>query len=183
MTINVDNKMLLEIVDDQHTQPIFELANKNREHLGKWLPWINYMHSVDFIKNFVDSSKKKAEDKTDFAYVIVYENEVVGRIGVYNIDHQNKIGSIGYWMASEFEGKGLTTRACKELIKFCFTYLGLNRIEIKCGTENTRSKQIPERLGFTLEGIIREGEHVNDRFIDLYSFSMLKKDWITDQTD
>lgn len=178
MTINIDTQMMLEIVDDSHAQQLYELAERNRDHLGKWLPWINHMQSVDFIKGFIASSKKKAAEKTDFAYVIVYDNQMVGRIGVYNIDHLNKIGSIGYWIAAEFEGMGLTTRACKEMINYCFTYLGLNRVEIKCGTENHRSRQIPERLGFKLEGIIREGEHVNGRFIDLYSFSLLKKEWL-----
>lgn len=170
--------MLLEIVDDKHAELIYKLAEGNRQYLSKWLPWVNHMQSVDFIKSFIDGSKKKAADKTDFAYVIVYENKVIGRIGVYNIDHLNKIGSIGYWIAEDFQGKGIITRACRELISYCFAILGLNRIEIRCGTNNEKSRQVPERLGFILEGIIRQGEYVNGEFIDLYCFSMLKKDWL-----
>jgi ribosomal-protein-serine acetyltransferase len=69
------------------------------------------------------------------------------------------------------------TKACKAMVSYSFDTLGLNRVEIKCGTENHKSKGIPERLNFKMEGIVRQGELLYDKFIDLYSYSMLKEDW------
>jgi ribosomal-protein-serine acetyltransferase len=54
--------------------------------------------------------------------------------------------------------------------------LQLNRIEIKCGIENFKSKTIPEKLNFTKEGVIRQGELLYDKFIDLNLYSLLKTD-------
>ena len=102
---------------------------------------------------------------------------MVGRVGVYKLDQQNKIGEIGYWLAEHVQGKGIVTSSCKLLINFCFTELKLNRIEIKCGTENLKSQQIPERLNFTKEGIIRQGELLYDKYIDLNLYSLLKQDY------
>ena len=62
------------------------------------------------------------------------------------------------------------------LIDFCLNELNLNRIEIKCGVENTKSKNIFIRLHFTHEGIIRQGELIHDKFIDLNIYSFLKTD-------
>ncbi|MBK7633025.1 MAG: GNAT family N-acetyltransferase [Saprospiraceae bacterium] len=53
---------------------------------------------------------------------------------MHKIDHQNKIGEIGYWL-TYVQGKGITTSACEALLSFCFNELQLNRIEIKCGTK------------------------------------------------
>ncbi|MGZ4059871.1 MAG: GNAT family N-acetyltransferase, partial [Bacteroidia bacterium] len=69
------------------------------------------------------------------------------------------------------------TRSCKAIINKAFQILHLNRIEIKCGTENYKSQGIPERLNFKKEGIIRQGEILNNKFIDLYLYSMLRSDW------
>jgi ribosomal-protein-serine acetyltransferase len=177
MTLQVNETTLLQLVNDNHADELYRLAEANRKHLSAWLPWLNHMESVDFIKNFIAGSKKRYADKSEFAFVIVCNNAIVGRVGVYYIDQQNRIGSIGYWISEEYQGKGLITESCKEIINHSFAYLGLNRLEIKCGTNNLKSIQVPERLGFKKEGIIRQGELVNGEFIDLYLYSMLKSDW------
>ena len=66
-------------------------------------------------------------------------------------------GELGYWIRANHEGRGHITRACRALIDIGFEELGLHRIEIRAGLENARSRAVPERLGFTYEGIEREG--------------------------
>lgn len=54
----------------------------------------------------------------------------------------------------------------------------MNRLEIKCAPENLRSRQIPIKLGFKLEGVEREGEKSADGlFNDLEVYSLLKNDF------
>jgi ribosomal-protein-serine acetyltransferase len=53
----------------------------------------------------------------------------------------------------------------------------LNRIQINCSVENVRSRGVPERLGFRLEGIQRQAEFINGKFGDWAIYSMLKEDW------
>jgi ribosomal-protein-serine acetyltransferase len=50
-------------------------------------------------------------------------------------------------------------------------------VEIRCATGNTRSCAIPERLGFSREGVLREAEWVNGRFLDLVVWSLLEQDY------
>ena len=75
-----------------------------------------------------------------------------------------------------FERKGIVTKSCRVLIDFCFNELNLNRIEIKCGVEYTKSQTVPIRLHFTHVGVIRQGELVHSKFIDLNIYSLLKND-------
>jgi ribosomal-protein-serine acetyltransferase len=89
----------------------------------------------------------------------------------------NKCASIGYWLSKELEGKGIITRSCKAVIDEGFKRLKLNRIEIRAAVENYKSQAIPQRLGFKQEGIIRQAEFVNNQFVDLYVYSMLKEEW------
>lgn len=176
MTIHIDQDLRLELITENHAQPIFDIVDKNRTHLRTWLPFVDRMQTVEFAQNFVKGTMQRNNDGNEFAFVIIANDKVIGRIGVYKIDSQNKIGEIGYWLTENLQGKGIVTRSCQAIINFCFSELLLNRIEIKCGTENFKSKTIPEKLNFTKEGIIREGEMLYDKFIDLNLYSLLKSD-------
>jgi ribosomal-protein-serine acetyltransferase len=176
MTINIDEKIRVELIEEKHVEEIFNMVNENRAHLRAWLPFVDRMQTVDFTRNFVKGTIQRNKDGNEFAYVIFSDNRMVGRVGVYKIDKQNSIGEIGYWIIEDSQGYGIITKSCKGLIDFCFNDLKLNRIEIKCGTENFKSKAIPEKLNFTKEGIIRQGEFLYDEFIDLNLYSLLKTD-------
>jgi ribosomal-protein-serine acetyltransferase len=176
MTINIDQNIRLELIEKRHSQPIFDIVDKNRSFLRKWLPFVDRMQSVAFAENFVKGTIQRNKDGNEFAFVIIEKELLVGRIGVYKIDNQNKIGEIGYWLIENKQGKGIVTKACKEIIHFCFEELELNRIEIKCGTENFKSASIPQKLNFTKEGVLRQGELLYNNFIDLNFYSLLKTD-------
>src|SRR5690606_34790773 len=168
---------ILEPIADHHAAPVFQLIQQNREQLEKWLPWVANVHSEADFQNFLKVAKQRVTDKVAAAFFIRHEGKIAGNIGLYHIDHQNKIAAIGYWLGEEFQGKGIITTACQAIIKYGFTELGLNRIELKCGTGNVKSKAIPERLGFTKEGILRQAELVNGNFQDLYLYSLLRQEW------
>lgn len=174
MKIVVDEQIHLELIDTHHAQALFEIASENRSHLSQWLSWLDFMQSVDFMHTFVKNTKQRIDAKQEFSYVILFNNIVVGRVGVYKIDHINKIGEIGYWISEEYQGYGITTKSCAALIKFCYKDISLNRIEIKCATKNFKSMGVPERLGFTLEGILRQAELLNGEFVDLNLYSLIK---------
>ena len=84
---------------------------------------------------------------------------------------------IGYWLGKEYQGKGLITESCRLLINYAFDEYNLNRVEIRCATGNSKSCAIPERIGLTMEGVIRDGEWLYDHFVDLYLYSMLASRW------
>jgi ribosomal-protein-serine acetyltransferase len=176
-TIEAGDGISLELIDNRHADTTFALINDNRQQLRQWLPWVDKMKTIEAFTRFIDDCKKHAAGRSDFAYVILLDGVVAGRMGIYQIDYQNRTGFIGYWIGEAFSGKGIVTKACRALIDCCFDSLNLNRIEIRCGTENHKSRAIPERLHFKLEGIIRQAEYVNEVFIDLYCFSMLKEEW------
>lgn len=51
------------------------------------------------------------------------------------------------------------------------------RLEVRAATENHRSRRVPERLGFVKEGVLRDAERINDRYIDHIVYSVLAEDW------
>ena len=72
---------------------------------------------------------------------------------------------------------GLMTNSCRALTAHAFEAYGLNRMTIACATENNKSRAIPERLGFELEGVQRQAEWLYDHFVDHALYGMLNDDW------
>jgi ribosomal-protein-serine acetyltransferase len=110
---------------------------------------------------------------------IWYSGELAGVIGHLGVDWTNRSTELGYWLGASFQGNGLATMACRVLTEHAFHELELNRVEIRCAPENTRSRAIPERLGFREEGTLRQDEWLNDHFEDTVVYGMLAADWPT----
>ena len=143
MIITIDNTLKLELITENHAQPIFEMVDANRAHLRP-CAFLDRMQTVEFANNFVKGAIQRNKEGNEYAFVIIENEKVIGRIGVYKIDNQNKIGEIGYWIIEGLQGKGIVTKSCKAIIDFCFSDLQLNRIEIKCGTENLKRRLFPK---------------------------------------
>lgn len=178
MKIVIDENIRVELINETHAKSIFEMVDRNRAHLREWLPFVDKMQSIEFAESFVKGTIQRNEMEVEHAFVIFENKQAIGRIGVYKIDNQNRIGEIGYWIIENSQGKGIITKACRMMVDFCFNDLDLNRIEIKCATGNLKSKAIPEKLNFLRDGVIRQGEFIHDKFIDLELYSLLKSDKI-----
>lgn len=177
MVIKIDDSLSLELLNEDHAEAMFNLIDTNRAHLKEWLPWVDHMQSIENFLNHIADCKKKEAEGTDYAFAIRMNDEIVGRIGIHYIDLRNKIASLGYWLGDGYQGKGVITKATKALTDHCFNELSMNRLEIKCATGNLKSRAIAETLNFKQEGILRQSELVNGRFLDLYLYSKLKEEW------
>ncbi|MCM3392718.1 GNAT family N-acetyltransferase [Cytobacillus oceanisediminis] len=80
-------------------------------------------------------------------------------------------------MGDRFSGKGLATKAVRQLIDHSFNELDLRKVEIGVATNNLKSRAIPERLGFTQECIIRNYESLNGEYYGRIIYNLLKEEW------
>ena len=176
--LQINDRLFLERISLIHSEAIFHAIDENRNHLRQWLPFVDQTIELRDTERFVRSMVNTPLDERDDIYVIFYNYEFAGLIALKDVDRVDDKAEIGYWLVEHMTGKGLATESTRRLINIAFRDLNLNRIQIRCGVGNNKSKGIPERLGFRLEGIEREGEKHHHGFIDLEVYSMLKKDWI-----
>jgi ribosomal-protein-serine acetyltransferase len=175
--LKVNDGIQLKLRHESHARETFWLIKKNEDHLRPWMKWLDKVESVsDSVDNII-TNLEDWELKTDLHLGIFTDGVMVGMISLHNINYLNHTGYIGYWLDEDNEGKGIITDCVRTMIEYGYTELGLNRIEIRAGVNNTRSRAVPERLGFTQEGMIRQAEYVNGAFIDLAIYSMLKDEY------
>ena len=176
---NADHDIQLRILEPEYSDEIFSLVDKNRSYLREWLPWVDGTKSAEDVSDFIRSALKQFSEHNGFHAAIFYKGKIAGCIGLHGIDWSNRKTSIGYWLASEYQGNGIMTRSCKAIVNYVLHDLGLNRVEIRAAEFNTRSRAIPERLGFTQEGIIRQAEWLYDHYVDHVVYGMLSEEWKT----
>jgi ribosomal-protein-serine acetyltransferase len=175
--IEIENNLRLEPINKAFSKALIQAINNNREHLSPFMPWVPNMQTEIDSENYITNCELLSSLGKEVSFVILLNEELVGRIGLHHLDQANKKASIGYWLTKNAEGKGIILKSCKKLISYGFEKLQLQRIEIKAAVENSRSQQIPQKLHFKKEGILRQAELINNKFHDLILFSMLKDEW------
>lgn len=164
----------LEITD---APDIYNAIDTQRYYLREFLPFVDHTKKTEDTYAFVEGAVRAATERDEYTFIILAENNFAGLVGFKELDKKNKKVEIGYWLCEQYQGQGIMTSAVKALCKLAFNELQLNRVQIKCATGNVKSKHIPIRLGFKLEGLEREGELMYDStFADLEIYSLLKND-------
>jgi ribosomal-protein-serine acetyltransferase len=177
-TIAVAPDLYLRLVTPDDAPALFNIINSQRPYLREWLPFVDLTRQVSDTTLYLQTITISTSDKV---FVIVVEEAVVGLVGFKGIEYFNRKVEIGYWLSENQQGKGIMRRCCKRLLQYAFDGMNMNRVQLKVAPANYKSRNIPVKLGFTREGIEREGELLNGQFHDLEVYSLLKKEWKAQQ--
>ena len=174
LQFDLGDGLILRAPGPGDAEAVFAVVVGNREHLRVWLPWVDGSRAAQNTRDFLEQDAELRERGVTATYIILEKGEVAGFVGLHDIDPANRSFLIGYWLAKSSEGRGLITRSCRYLVTVLFERYGMERAVIRCDVRNARSAAIPQRLGFTLEGVERHAQRVNGEFIDLERYSLLR---------
>ena len=176
MNFTINSSLHLRHFSPSDKEELFMLVDQNREHLNTFLAWPAKTKTSEDSLWFINDSLKDGEENCH-VWAIVFETKIVGVCSFNELSVVNKKTEIGYWLASEYTGKGIVTLSVKSLINHAFNNLNLNRVAILCSTLNKPSSNIPLKLGFTLEGTLRQNEVVGANTYDHFIYSILQDDF------
>lgn len=179
VSFQINNEIELRHHTEESATEIFDAVKANYKHLRTFLHWVVPEYSLESAKEFIAQSQKNIAENESEGFGIFYQNKFIGAIGFVKFDWNSKSTEIGYWIHKDFEGRGIITKACQVLINYAFDELEMNRIEIRCAAENVRSRAIPERFNFKLEGVLRQSQWRHTRFYDIAVYGILAEEWRT----
>ena len=135
-------------------------------------------YDVDSAEDWAAESKRQQEAGEGLHLVIAdaTSGDLLGSIGVHDVNPVDRRGNIGYWLAREARGRGIMTRAVTMLSKWAFENLGIDRIEIPVDSQNTASRAVAERAGYTFEGVLRSHTVIKGRRRDMAIYSLLRRE-------
>ncbi len=138
-------------------QALFEAVAESRDHLRPWLPFADEHQSVEESRDWIIHQVANWILREDLILSIwdAATGRFLGGTGLH--PHSWEIGyfEIGYWIRASAEGHGYISEAVRLLTDYAFNVLTTNRVEIRCDELNVRSAAVPQRLGYVLEGRLR----------------------------
>ena len=165
----------LRLLEESDAEELYVLIHANRDHLARWMPWAARQTLAD-TSAFIERTRDQLAGNDGFQTAIVEDRRIVGVIGFHAVSWEHRSTSIGYWLAESAQGRGTMTSAVRALLDHAFGIWRLHRVEIRAALDNTRSRAIPERLGFNQEGILRDAERVGARHVDQVVYAILAGD-------
>jgi RimJ/RimL family protein N-acetyltransferase len=136
---------------------VYAAMQASLNELKPWMPWAHTNQSEQDVEANIRDSIAKFITREDLRLHILDKvtGEFIGSSGLHRIDWAVPKFEIGYWIDAHYTGQGYITEATEAITNFAFQVLKAKRVEIRCDSKNSRSRAIPERLGFTLEGILK----------------------------
>lgn len=159
-----------------YAHQLFAVVDANRDYLRRWLPWLDGNTRVDDTRTFLASIVERGQANRGQVWMVEYANTLCGVAGFNRIDPANRVCEIGYWLDAGHQGRGIMTQCADRLVRHAFEDLGINRITISVALGNSRSRAVPERLGFRAEGVMREAEWLYDHFVDHVLYARVRSD-------
>ena len=157
----------LEDVDD-----IFEFARD--PEWGRYLPVpVPYLreHAEEFVAGRILSSRDEWP-----VWAIVLAGKVIGGIGI-RIDGEYATGALGYSLARQHWGRGLTVEAARAVVDWVFRERGLAKVYAYADARNTASLRVMEKLGLTREGVLRSHRTLREERVDDVYYGLLREEW------
>ncbi len=172
--MNTENDITVREAALEDAAAIWRALDSHREYLSVWLPFVPRMKGVRDEEKFLASVLAEPRERRNTVYVIERAGELCGLAGFVNADPDNRGIEIGYWLLPEYGGRGIMTRCVRRLCLEAVAERNVHRIQIRCAVGNERSNAIPRRLGFTLEGTLRQAQLLSSgEFADLNVYGIL----------
>jgi RimJ/RimL family protein N-acetyltransferase len=112
-----------------------------------------------------------------WAIVHKQDQRVIGSIGVHR-KSVNEIYELGYVLSEDYWGQGIVAEACEEVIRHVFEDMNIDMLYVEHFSENTQSKRVIEKLGFTFVELLRESFTIyNGDKKDCLKYKIEKEDY------
>lgn len=150
------------------------LLLNNKKILDNLRDGLPYPYTVNDALFYINSCLS-ADKNSNFCFSIVYNDEVVGSIGVFRQGNIHfRTAELGYYIGEKFWGKGITTEAVRLACKQVFDNTDIVRIYAEPFAENLASCRVLEKNGFVLEGVMRKNAYKNGAFRDMKLYAKIK---------
>ena len=93
----------------------------------------------------------------------------------------NRVGEVGYWVRTDEASRGICTEVTARVLEVGFQEMGLHRATLRIAVGNRASERVAEKLGFRLEGTLRDEVRVGNKWLDHTVWGLLDREWLVER--
>jgi len=182
ISILVDDDLMMRSWTAEDAPALFRAVDAARAHLEPWLDAIVQTRKPEDTATFIQTTLDAAARGEGIYLGIFFQQQVIGSASLRHHDARLARAEVGYWIAPEWEGKGVLTRCVARLLDFGFDTMRLQKVDLCYAAANTRSAAVATRLGFVQEGRIRRAHWRQAGADDLIWTGLLREEWTGNAT-
>lgn len=160
--------LTLKKIEAPHVEDLFAIYDNNKvfEFCGI-IPKHNLQTVQKMIGHFERDFKKKSRIKWGIFEAMDFNQKV-------------NMVTIGYYLAEDFWGKGIATKAVEMVVNYLIEEVQVNRIQAEVMPLNEPSKKVLLKNGFINEGLLRQATLWSGKgVVDLEIYGLLKEDYVS----
>jgi RimJ/RimL family protein N-acetyltransferase len=159
-------------------EPMYDAVVGSMATVGRWMSWCHADYSMQDAITFYERCVKAWDTGGDreFGIFDAGSGEVLGCVGINQINHVNRFANMGYWVRASRERRGIASTAARLASGYAFAALGLARIEIVALPDNLASRRVAEKIGARFECIARNRLQFGDEARDAAMYSLVPRD-------
>ncbi len=152
------------------------------------VPWFNDGEVTRFLRRYYPMTVAREEEwlralyqgphDVAFGIALRADDRLIGAAGLHDVEPRHRhcffgisIGDKSLW------GKGHGTEATRLILRYAFHVLNLNRVWLHVYEYNPRAIRVYEKVGFRIEGRLRQDVFYDGRYWDTVSMGILREEW------
>jgi RimJ/RimL family protein N-acetyltransferase len=150
-------RLLLRPYRPEDADQVFAAVDESRPHLRPWMAWVDGHLSVDDSWDWCARCAATWLLRTELTVGVfaATSGRHLGCVSLHDPDWDLRAFRIGYWLCASAVGQGFATEAVSMLVDLAVGSLAARRVELRCDARNGPSRRVAERVGFVLEGQLR----------------------------
>ena len=127
---------------------------------------------------WIGTQRKDAENLNAFHWCLECKKtrSIIGVLSA-SLKAHDESAELGYWVGKKYWNQGYTTEAVKEVIRFAFEELGLNRVYAHYMANNPASGKVMQKAGMLHEGILKQHYKKEGKFVDVEYYGVLAQQY------
>lgn len=140
------------------------------ENLGSY----SRMITLNSEKSWIESNS----DDYNFAIVLNEKDELIGNVGLVNVNHINQTATLGIFIGEKKNrSKGYGKEAIKLILNYGFNTLNLNNIMLTVYSFNQRAIKTYKKIGFKTFGVRKRSIYKDNLVYDEVYMEILKDEF------
>jgi [ribosomal protein S5]-alanine N-acetyltransferase len=148
------------------------------DEVTRFLPYATWQ-SMDDARAWLARMQAMMDAGTGHQLVLerTADAKMIGSALLFKHDEPSRRVELGYVLARAAWGQGLMHEATRALCAQAFGAMSIRRIEAEVNPANAASCKLLERLGFKLEGTLRQRWHAKGVVYDTCLYGCLQSEW------
>lgn len=153
-------------------------AALNNEHiLNNLRDGLPYPYTKADAMDYIIAMQNSDPNET-FPFAITLDDKAIGSICVFRQENiHRQTAELGYYIAEPYWGRGYVTQAVRLACSYVFAHSDILRIYAEPFAHNLGSCRVLEKVGFQLEGTLRQNAVKNGQVTDMKLYSLLRNEW------